>query len=160
MYVGSWDDNVYSLNASTSSQLWNFTTRRWVESSPAVVDGVVYVGSDDGNLYALDASTGTKLCSFTVGAYVYSYPAVVGDVDYVGSTLDYIFALETPASTSSVKPSTSVVYSPNPISAQLACHLHDLRVRIQPDWRRRLQQEQHYRQLQSHARVEHPRSDG
>ena len=33
---------------------WRYETGVGVESSPAVVDGVVYVGSDDGYLYALD----------------------------------------------------------------------------------------------------------
>jgi outer membrane protein assembly factor BamB len=35
--------------------LWSFTTGGAVDSSPAVVGGVVYVGSDDHQVYALDA---------------------------------------------------------------------------------------------------------
>ena len=52
MYVGSYDNNVYALNASTGALLWKYTTANNVESSPAVANGVVYVGSGDGNLYA------------------------------------------------------------------------------------------------------------
>ena len=40
---------------------WNYTTGGYVESSPAVANGVVYVGSDDRNVYALYANNGTKL---------------------------------------------------------------------------------------------------
>jgi len=36
----------------------------WVDSSPAVVDGVVYFGSNDGKFYALDANTGHELWEF------------------------------------------------------------------------------------------------
>ena len=58
VYVGSDDDNVYALNASTGALLWSYTTGNDVYSSPAVANGVVYVGSDDGNVYALNANTG------------------------------------------------------------------------------------------------------
>ena len=61
------DDNVYALNASTGAKLWSYTTGGYVDSSPAVANGVVYIGSDDGNVYALNASTGAKLWSFTTG---------------------------------------------------------------------------------------------
>ena len=45
VYVGSDDHNVYALNASTGAKLWSFTTGDYVDSSPAVANGVVYVGS-------------------------------------------------------------------------------------------------------------------
>ena len=53
VYVGSGDDNVYALNASTGAMLWRYPTGGFVYSSPAVANGVVYVGSEDGNVYAL-----------------------------------------------------------------------------------------------------------
>ncbi|MEI7827866.1 MAG: PQQ-binding-like beta-propeller repeat protein, partial [Euryarchaeota archaeon] len=56
----------------------------WVESSPAVANGVVYVGSDDNNTYALNATTGAKLWSYSTGGEV-SSPTVVNGVVYVGS---------------------------------------------------------------------------
>jgi len=52
VYVGSFDTNVYALNAETGTKLWSYTTGSVVFSSPAVANGVVYVGSDDGNVYA------------------------------------------------------------------------------------------------------------
>ncbi len=45
VYVGSSDDNVYALNASTGALLWKYTTGNYVDSSPAVANGVVYIGS-------------------------------------------------------------------------------------------------------------------
>ena len=39
-----------------------------LESSPAVVDGVVYVVSNDGNVYALNAANGAKLWSSLTAA--------------------------------------------------------------------------------------------
>ena len=65
--MGSYDDKVYALNASTGTKLWSYTTRGVVFSSPAFVNGVVYVGSGDSNLYALSTSTGTKIWSYETG---------------------------------------------------------------------------------------------
>jgi hypothetical protein len=60
-HVGSQDNNVYALNASTGVPLWSYTTGGPVESSPAVANGVVYVGSDDNNIYAFAPLTGEEL---------------------------------------------------------------------------------------------------
>ncbi len=93
VYIGSLDDNVYALNASTGAKLWSFTTGGLVESSPAVVNSVVYIGSFDGNVYALNASTGAKLWSFATGDFVQSSPAVVNGVVYIGSSDGNLYAL-------------------------------------------------------------------
>ena len=65
--MGSDDNNIYALNATTGAKLWNYTTGGGVDSSPAVANGVVYVGSDDNNTYALNATTGAKLWNYTTG---------------------------------------------------------------------------------------------
>ncbi|HYB92739.1 MAG TPA: PQQ-binding-like beta-propeller repeat protein, partial [archaeon] len=46
------DDNVYCLNAANGRSIWNYTTGNWVDSSPAIYNGVVYVGSFDSIVYA------------------------------------------------------------------------------------------------------------
>ena len=88
VYVGSWDGNVYCLNATTGAYLWSYTTGNWVVSSPAVADGKVYVGSGDGNVYCLNATTGAFIWNYTTGSNVESSPAVSDGKVYVGS-LDY-----------------------------------------------------------------------
>jgi len=40
VYIGSWDHNVYALNAKTGAKVWNYTTRGFVESSPTVAYGI------------------------------------------------------------------------------------------------------------------------
>ena len=64
---------------------WSFHTQGEVNSSPAIVNGVIYVGSNDGNLYAVDQQTGTQKWKFTTGARVTSSPAVVEGLVYFGS---------------------------------------------------------------------------
>jgi outer membrane protein assembly factor BamB len=94
VYVGSADNNVYALDASTGAKLWSYTTGFFVESSPAVANGVVYVGSDypDSKVCALNARTGVRLWAYTASSGVYSSPAVANGVVYVGSDLGRVYA--------------------------------------------------------------------
>ena len=94
VYIGSNDNNVYALDASTGAKLWNYTTSDSVESSPCVVNGVVYVGSHDNNVYALNALTGTKLWNYTTGGWVISSPCVVNGIVYVSSDDSNVYALD------------------------------------------------------------------
>ena len=94
VYVGSDDNRLYALDASTGDLLWSYKTGDDVDSSPAVSGGVVYVGSDDNHLYALDASTGDLLWSYKTGDDVDSSPAVSGGVVYVGSDDNRLYALD------------------------------------------------------------------
>ena len=81
------------MNATSGAELWNYTTGGSVDSSPAVVNGVVYIGSDDGNVYALNAANGAELWNYTTGGYVDSSPAVVTGVVYIGSDDGNVYAL-------------------------------------------------------------------
>jgi len=93
VYAGSFDRNVYALNAATGAKLWSFATGGIVQSSPAVANGVVYVGSFDRNVYALNAATGAKLWSFATGDIVDSSPAVANGVVYVGARDRNVYAI-------------------------------------------------------------------
>jgi len=53
VYFGTHSEGaLYALYASTGALLWKYTTWLYIDSSPAVVNGIVYVGSGDHNLYA------------------------------------------------------------------------------------------------------------
>ena len=94
VYVGSSDNRVYALDASTGERIWSYETGGWVDSSPAVSGGVVYVGSNDNRVYALDASTGDLNWSYETGEGVFSSPEVSGGVVYVGSYDNRLYALD------------------------------------------------------------------
>jgi len=84
---------IYALDANTGNVVWQFRTGYYVESSPAVVNGMVYVGSMDYNLYALNASTGAVIWSYSVGPIncrrltAACGPAVANGVVYTQSIL-------------------------------------------------------------------------
>jgi PKD repeat protein len=90
-----------------NNPLWIFSTGPYinpgpfVESSPAVVDGVVYIGNSygsyygtEGNVFAINANTGDEIWRFAAGGDVTSGPAVVDGVVYIGSQNGYVFALD------------------------------------------------------------------
>ncbi len=81
------------MNATSGTKLWKFTTGNEVDSSPAVVNGVVYIGSGDSNVYALNATNGHKLWNYTTGGPVFSSPAVVNGVVYIGGGDSDVYAL-------------------------------------------------------------------
>ncbi len=72
MYVGSWDDNIYCLNASSGLSLWTYSTQGHISASPAVSEGIVYIAAWDDNVYALgmqstnESSSGTP--TWLIGA--------------------------------------------------------------------------------------------
>src|SRR5947209_5058287 len=87
------ENTLTTGNVAQLSEAWTFTTGGAVESSPAVVNGVLFVGSNDGTLYAINASTGTLKWSVTLGGAVKSSPAVVGGVVYIGGENGHVYAL-------------------------------------------------------------------
>ncbi|MGA2385177.1 MAG: PQQ-binding-like beta-propeller repeat protein [Candidatus Bathyarchaeia archaeon] len=83
-----------SSTAPTTNMLkWSYRIGGGVESSPAVVNGVVYVGSNWGDFCAFNASTGHKIWDYVRGGGGFSSPAVANGVVYVGSTDDNVYAL-------------------------------------------------------------------
>ena len=80
--------------SSGIAERWRFSTDGGIQSSPAVVDGVVYVGSGDGTLYALDAASGDERWHFATGERIFSSPSVVDGVFYVGSDDANLYAVD------------------------------------------------------------------
>ena len=57
---------------------WTFATSGFVQSSPAIENGVLYITS--GNVYAVDARAGAELWSYNLNKYSGTSPAVAGNV--------------------------------------------------------------------------------
>jgi outer membrane protein assembly factor BamB len=89
VYIGSWDNSLYQLNASNISQkIANFTTGDGVSSSPAVANGFVYVGSRDNNIYQLNEWIGrqiSKICLLKIRNNIRFYFPIIGIEDELKS---------------------------------------------------------------------------
>jgi outer membrane protein assembly factor BamB len=93
VYVGSSDNGLHAVDASTGESLWTAPLHNVVSSSPALANGVVY--ATDGNLFAFDAATGSQLWEADLaGVASYSSPAVSNGVVYVGSLDGNLYALD------------------------------------------------------------------
>jgi outer membrane protein assembly factor BamB len=86
-----------STGPLTNQILWKFQAGSGIESSPAVVGGVVYFGGlwngQNGFVYALNSTTGSKMWQFATDSGVESSPAVVDGVVYIGSYIGWVYAL-------------------------------------------------------------------
>jgi len=118
VYVGSYDYNVYCLNAENGELIWSYTTGNLVFSSPAIADGRVYVGSYDYNVYCLDAENGSPIWSYTTGEKIYSSPAVADGKIFIGSRDSKVYCLDAESGTPIwIYPTGDRVYS-SPAVAQ------------------------------------------
>ena len=99
VYVGSWNNSVYALNASNGALRWSYATASYVAASPAVAsDGTVYVGSGDGSLYALRPTGSPQLkWSYLADGIIEASPAVGPDGEVVFATLGGTLTSLTPA---------------------------------------------------------------
>src|SRR6266508_1078826 len=96
-------ESVISVASAPTLELkWKHQTGDRVQSSPAVVGGILYVGSWDGYLYALNAASGALKWKYKTGSMITtSGPAVVSGVVYVGAENGTVYAVN--ASNGSLK---------------------------------------------------------
>ena len=95
VYVGSYDEYLYAINATNGQLLWRYSVQptrsnedAYIFSSPAVgADGTIYFGTDHelnsagravGEFFALNPN-GTLKWMYPVGAAIYSDPALGAD---------------------------------------------------------------------------------
>lgn len=96
VYVGSRDAHVYALDAATGRKKWDYpTSKSWVNTTPAVRNGVVFAGtSDTARVMALDARSGRLLFNVDAKAYVFSSVALAGPLAIVGSHNGKVIAFD------------------------------------------------------------------
>ncbi len=93
IYVGSYDHNVYCLNAASGEFIWKYATERGVVSKPLVVDEQVFFGSEDGNLYAISARLGKLIWKYATEGPIRSSPRIAQGHIFVGSDDGYLHAV-------------------------------------------------------------------
>ena len=96
VYVGCRDAHVYAIDAATGRKKWDYpTSKSWVNTTPAVRDGLVWAAtSDSSRLMALDARTGRLRHNLDVKGYMFSSPAIAGDVVYAGDHNGSVYAVD------------------------------------------------------------------
>ena len=85
LVLGGRDKIVHCLDTKSGEEIWSFTTRSRVESSPLITGNRVFIGSNDGNLYELNLTTGEKIWDFMAGAPLSASPAAAQENLVIGS---------------------------------------------------------------------------
>jgi glucose dehydrogenase len=87
LYVGTWDHNVYAINAHNGRKIWSFQADNQVNTSAAYWNGRIFIASDGGTLYALSAKSGKLLWSRSEPSeFWYATPTVAYGRVYIGNT--------------------------------------------------------------------------
>src|SRR5690606_11264548 len=82
IYVGSYDNFLYCLDAKTGEKVWAIETNNYINGTPAVADRKVVCGGCDSVLYMADALTGESRGEIAVDAYIANSVAVDEGVIY------------------------------------------------------------------------------
>lgn len=94
LYCGSYDNNLWALDAKEGTLIWKFATEGGIGGSPAYGGGVVYVGSADHKLYAVDARSGKRKWAFKAESKIYTTPHLALGLVYFGSDDGKMYALK------------------------------------------------------------------
>jgi len=85
VYVGSYDHNLYAINAETGEFGWKYPTDKGIVSRPAVYDKQVIFGSEDHAVYVLSASTGQLQWTYYADGPIRSSPFIAEGHIFIGS---------------------------------------------------------------------------
>ncbi len=92
--VGSFDKNLYALDAESGEVRWKAPVAGSIQSSPRYSAGKLYFGSDDRKVHCVRAEKGEKVWEFPTQAEVRSSPWVEAGIVYVGSDDGHLYALD------------------------------------------------------------------
>lgn len=93
IYIGAYDNNLYSINAATGEFQWKFPTEGGIVSRPVLHDGTIYIGSEDNNLYAISSRSGKLVWSYSTEGPIRSSPRIAEGHIFVGSDDGFLYAV-------------------------------------------------------------------
>ena len=106
VYFGSYDGNVYCLNAVTGTEVWRFTEADWIGCSPALAPelGYLFIGLEfgverkRGSIAALKLENGERVWEHMTKRYTHASPAYRPERQVVacGSNDSEIFLFDAP----------------------------------------------------------------
>jgi serine/threonine protein kinase len=90
IFVGAYDNNLYSLNASTGEFNWKFATEGGIVCKPSVYEGNIYIGSEDQRLYCINVRSGKEIWSYYSNGAIRSSPYIAEGHIFIGSDDAYL----------------------------------------------------------------------
>jgi serine/threonine protein kinase len=93
-YVGSFDNYVYALDATSGYSMWRFRTGGPIISSFAKEGDLLFFGSSDGKFYAINAESAKEKWSFVTEKPIVSSPFVYQGSVYFGGNDGTLYCLD------------------------------------------------------------------
>jgi len=85
LFIGSYDHNLYSLDAAEGKFQWKYPSEGGIVSRPTIVDGNIFVGSEDKRLHVVSARSGKVVWTYYTEAPVRSSPVIAEGHAFLGS---------------------------------------------------------------------------
>jgi eukaryotic-like serine/threonine-protein kinase len=85
VYIGSYDNNMYALDAKSGKFVWKYPTEAGVVTRPVITDGSVYFGSEDKNMYVVSARHGRLNWTYQTDGPIRSSPSLAEGHIFIGS---------------------------------------------------------------------------
>jgi outer membrane protein assembly factor BamB/tRNA A-37 threonylcarbamoyl transferase component Bud32 len=93
VFVGAYDNNLYTVTADKGEFVWKFPTSDGVGSSPCIFNDSVFITSADNHLYALQIRTGRMNWRFATNGPIYSSPSIRFEHIFFGSDDSHLYAV-------------------------------------------------------------------
>lgn len=85
LFFGCYDNNLYSLDASTGDFRWKFPTHGGIVGKPIAVEDYLLFGSEDQSIYAIHNHTGEQIWTYETQGRVRSSGKVADGHLFIGS---------------------------------------------------------------------------
>jgi len=93
IYCGSYDNNLYTLDASSGEFLWKYPTKGGVVGKPIIDDDQIIFGSEDNSLYAVSSRTGKLVWNFAADGPIRCSPKIEEGHIFFGADDGYLYAV-------------------------------------------------------------------
>jgi outer membrane protein assembly factor BamB/tRNA A-37 threonylcarbamoyl transferase component Bud32 len=93
VYIGSYDHNMYALEADNGNFIWKYAAEGGIVSKPAIYDNKVFFGSTDQYVHAISCRNGKKVWVQSTDGAIYSSPVIEEGHLFIGSDDEYLHVL-------------------------------------------------------------------
>jgi len=93
LFIGSYDNNLYCLNARTGEFNWKFAAEGGIVSKPVIYEGNLYFGSADQRLYCINIRSGAEIWTYYANGPIRSSPLIAEGHIFIGSDDVYLHAV-------------------------------------------------------------------
>jgi len=93
LYIGSYDHNLYALEADNGKFVWKYAANGGIVSKPAIHDNKLYFGSTDQYVHAISCRGGKKVWVQSTDGAIYSSPTIAEGHLFIGSDDEQLHVL-------------------------------------------------------------------